>query len=208
MHTEEDLEAIASVVREHELLVYADETYERIAWQRPYISIATLPGMRDRTVNLMGLTKSFCMGGWRVGFARAHRELIETMLVAQQHFVTCASSFVQIGAAVAYANDVPEEVRSLWTDWEKRCRRVTSALDALPTITCSMPEGAFYAWADVSELGEPSEVLAKRWLEQHHVAVVPGSAFGPSGEGYVRLTCVRSWEEVETGLERLKKAIC
>ncbi len=209
VHRREDLEIIAGFAKEHDLLVYSDETYERLTWDgHEHISIASLPAMRERTIALMGLTKSFSMGGWRVGFALAPAPSLEVMITVQQHVVTCAGSFAQTGAVAAYAEPPREEVRALWEDWEKRCRRVAEALDAIPDVHCSMPEGAFYAWADIRALGEPSATLADRWLDELHVAVVPGSAFGPQGEGYVRITCVRSWEELETGLSRLRSALC
>ena len=209
VHRREDLEAIAGFAKEHDLLVYSDETYERLTWDgHEHVSIASLPGMRERTVALMGLTKSFSMGGWRVGFALAPEPILEVMITVQQHLVTCAGSFAQTGAVTAYGEPPREEVRALWADWEKRCRRAAEALDAIPGVHCPMPEGAFYAWADVSTLGEPSERLADRWLDELQVAVVPGSAFGPNGEGYVRITCVRSWEELEKGLSRLRRALC
>ena len=209
VHRREDLEIIAGFAKEHDLLVYSDETYERLTWDgHEHISIASLPAMRERTIALMGLTKSFSMGGWRVGFALAPAPILEVMITVQQHVVTCAGSFAQTGAVAAYAEPPREEVRALWEDWEKRCRRAAEALDAIPDVHCSMPEGAFYAWADIRALGEPSATLADRWLDELHVAVVPGSAFGPQGEGYVRITCVRSWEELETGLSRLRSALC
>jgi aspartate/methionine/tyrosine aminotransferase len=211
VHTDEDLEAVASVARSEGLLVYADETYERLTWGgRRHRSIATLDGMRDRTVTLMGLTKSFCMGGWRVGFALAPPPILEAMLKAQQHLVTCASSFAQTAGAAAYREEARDEVKALWRAWERRARHVTGTLDALPRISCPMPEGAFYAWVDVRQAGdsgESSEALASRLLHEHHVAVVPGSAFGPSGEGYLRVTCARDDDELEKGLTRLKSAL-
>jgi aspartate/methionine/tyrosine aminotransferase len=207
VHGLEDLEGIASVARSRNVLVYADETYERLTWDgRRHVSIATLPGMRERTVTLMGLTKSFCMGGWRVGFAVAAAPIVEQMLKVQQHLVTCASSFGQHAGALAYREEPNPEVRELWKDWEKRARHVTSTLDALPRVSCAMPEGAFYAWADVRKIGASSEEVAASLLDEHGVAVVPGVSFGPSGEGYVRITCARDWPELELGLERMVNA--
>lgn len=208
VHTEQDLARIAALAREHRLLVYADETYERLTWDgRAHRSITTLEGMRERTITLMGLTKAFCMGGWRIGFALAPPVVIDAMLSAQQHLVTCASSFAQTAAVVAYRSDPPEEVRALWREWESRTRHVTSSLDAMPGLSCAMPEGAFYAWVDIRARGESSESFSDRLLRDHGVAVVPGSAFGPSGEGYVRVTCARSWEEIEQGLTRFEEAM-
>ena len=150
MHTEEDLDAIASVARERDLLVFADETYEQIIWgERRHLSIATREGMRERTVNLMGLTKSFSMGGWRVGFAVAAPSVLSAMVTAQQHLVTCPGSFAQAGAVVALRDAPRPKLRALWDDWEKRCRRVVQALDDIKGVSCEMPEGGFYAWAAV-----------------------------------------------------------
>jgi aspartate/methionine/tyrosine aminotransferase len=208
VHSREDLEVVASLARSHELLVYADETYERLTWAgRPHIPVATLPGMGDRTVTLMGLTKSFCMGGWRVGFALASPPLLEAMLKVQQHLVTCPISFGQTAGVLALSEEPRAEMKALWRDWEKRTLHVTRALDALPGVSCAMPEGAFYAWADVRALSDSSERVAERLLAEHHVAVIPGSAFGPGGEGYLRITCARSWEEIERGLERLARGL-
>jgi aspartate/methionine/tyrosine aminotransferase len=208
VHDVRDLQVIAELARERNLLVYSDETYERLTWSgREHVPIASLPGMKERTVTLMGLTKSFSMGGWRVGFAATAAPIVAAMTKVQQHLVTCPSSFAQTGAQAAFEKEAPENVTSIWADWEKRCHHATSALDELPGVRCAPPEGGFYAWADVSALATPVAELATDWLTNHRVAVVPGSAFGPSGEGYVRITCVRSWRELEIGLERLRRAL-
>ena len=137
VHQRKDLEAIAELAKEHDLLVYSDETYERLTWDgHEHISIAALPGMRERTVTLMGLTKSFSMGGWRVGVALAPEPILDVMVTVQQHLVTCAGSFAQTGAVAAYAEPPREGVRTLWADWEKRCRRAAEALDAIPSVHC------------------------------------------------------------------------
>ena len=209
VHSREELSDIASVAEKNNLLVYADETYERTTWENnKHISIASLPGMRERTVTLMGLTKSFSMGGWRIGFNFASEPIIEAMLIVQQHLVTCATSFVQAGATAAYAQEPPKDLKTLWHDWEKRCRHASTIINNIPSISCAMPEGGFYAWVDVSELGEPSSVLSTRLLQNDLVAVVPGTAFGSSGEGFIRITCVRPWDELDKGLSRLKSALC
>jgi aspartate/methionine/tyrosine aminotransferase len=208
VHSREDLEVVASLARAHDILVYADETYERLTWDgRRHLPIATLPGMSDRSVTLIGLTKSFCMGGWRIGFALAPPPILEAMLKVQQHLITCPTSFGQTAAALALSEEPREEVKALWRDWEERTRCVTRALDALPGVSCAMPEGAFYAWADARRLSSSSERLAEWLLREHRVAVVPGSAFGPGGEGFLRVTCARSWNEIEEGLERLRRGL-
>lgn len=208
VHGEADLDMIAQVARRHDLIVISDEIYERVAWggRRP-VGIATRPGMRARSITLMGLTKTFAMGGWRIGFAYAEAELIAAMTTLQQHLITCAGSFTQTGAATALNGGDTDEVRELWRDWERRCAFMTEALDDMPGVSCTMPEGGFYAWADVRPLGEPSAALAERILRDHQVALVPGAAFGPHGEGYLRMTCVRSWEELREGVSRLEAAL-
>ena len=209
VHSREELSDIASVAEKNNLLVYADETYERTTWENnKHISIASLPGMRERTVTLMGLTKSFSMGGWRIGFNFASKPIIEAMLIVQQHLVTCATSFVQAGATAAYAQEPTKDLKALWHDWEKRCRHTSTIINNIPSISCAMPEGGFYAWVDVSKLGEPSSVISTRLLQNDLVAVVPGTAFGSSGEGFIRITCVRPWDELDKGLSRLKSALC
>ena len=208
VHTETALRSIAGLARRRDLWVYADETYERVTWGgRSHVSIATLEGMRERTINLMGLTKSFSMGGWRIGFARAPEDVLERMVTVQQHLVTCAGSFAQAAASVAYGEPTPVEVRELWADWEKRCLSVCESIAGIEPLKAEPPEGAFYAWVDARALGEPSERVARRWLDEQRVAVVPGSAFGPSGEGFLRITCVRSWDEIEDGMERIRRAV-
>jgi aspartate/methionine/tyrosine aminotransferase len=208
VHSREDLEVVASLARSRDLLVYADETYERLTWDgRRHLPIATLPGMGERTVTLMGLTKSFCMGGWRVGFALAPPPILEAMLKVQQHLITCPTSFGQTAAALALSEEPRDEVKALWRDWEKRTRHVTRVLHAIPGVSCAMPEGAFYAWADARAISSSSERLAERLLREHRVAVVPGSAFGPAGEGFLRITCARSWDELEEGLKRLERGL-
>jgi aminotransferase len=124
----------------------------------------------------------------------------------QQHLVTCASSFGQHAGVVAYSEEPRPEVKALWKDWEARTRRATSSLDGLTRVSCVMPEGAFYAWADVRRIGPSSEEVARRLLQEQGVAVVPGVAFGPQGEGYIRVTCARDRSELEEGLSRMVKA--
>jgi aspartate/methionine/tyrosine aminotransferase len=208
VHTREDLETIADVAREHDLLVLSDEIYERTVWGgRRHISIATLPGMDERSITIMGYTKAFSMGGWRIGFTYAPELYLAAMVRIQQHLITSAGSFVQTGAAEAVAEEAPPDVQELWTDWERRCEHVVNELNKMPKVSCHMPEGAFYAWMDISTTGVKSAILAEKLLQDHHIAFVPGTAFGPGGEGYLRMTCVRSWAELEAGLERLREAL-
>jgi aspartate/methionine/tyrosine aminotransferase len=155
----------------------------------------------------MGMTKAYAMGGWRIGFIHASEKLITAMLRLQQHLVTCAASFTQTGAVTALSHEPTDELKSLWKDWEKRCHFAASEINTISSLSCDDPEGGFYAWIDISKTGETSEDLAERLLKDNHVAFVPGSAFGNTGEGYLRMTCVRSWEELREGLSRLRNAL-
>ena len=207
VHTQDDLDAIAAVARAHDVTVITDEVYESVTWGgRQHQCIATLPEMRERTVTVMGLTKTFSMGGWRVGFICAPAPIIAAMETLQQHLLTCANSFVQAGAAHALTQS-RDEISSLWRDWERRCQFVTSELNATPGIVCPMPEGGFYAWADITGTGLTSAETAELLLNEQQVAVVPGSAFGSYGEGYIRLTCVRSWDDLHEATRRIRSAI-
>ncbi len=206
VHTPEDLTIVADAAKKYNLTVVADEIYERVTWGgRKHTSIATLPGMRERTWTIMGLTKTFAMGGWRIGFIYAPPADIAGMLEMQRHLLTCVNSFVQAGAAAAFGEPPRPEVKALWQDWEKRCAWFTAELDAVPGISCPMPEGGFYAFADIRKLGLSSAQVAEKLLCEHHVAAVPGSAFGAHGEGYLRCTCVRSWDELKEGIARIKR---
>lgn len=206
--TEADLDAIADVATEEDLVVIADETYERLTWGgRRHVSIATRPGMGERTVTLMGLTKSFAMGGFRIGFAYAPPPVTEAMVKVQAHFVTCASSIAQKAAATALGEPPRPEVVEMWRDWEKRCAFAIEELKKMAGVSSAMPEGGYYAWIDIRATGLKSEALAAKLLGEKRVALVPGSAFGVHGEGFLRMTCVESWESLREGLARLGEGL-
>lgn len=206
--TEAQLDVIARVAQKHGLYVISDEIYERMPWGgRRHVSMATRPGMDECTVTLMGTTKGFSMGGWRIGFNHAPEPLIRAMVVIQQHIQTSASSIAQAGAAVAFGEPPTPAMVEMWADWERRCRRVAEVVGTIPGVRCAIPEGGFYAWIDVRARGEKSVALAERLLREQGIALVPGAAFGPHGEGYLRMTCVKSWTDVETGLERLQRGL-
>lgn len=208
VHIEADLDLIVDAACENDLLVISDEIYERVVWGgRHHVCIATRPGMENRSITSMGLTKTFSMGGWRIGFVYAPESIISAMVTLQQHLVTCPGSFVQTGAAAAFSDEPPYEVKYLWQDWGKRCQFAVEELNKIPKISCHSPEGGFYTWIDIQKTGETSEQLAERLLKEHHVAFVPGTSFGEHGKGYLRMTCVRSWEDLRAGLSRLKQAL-
>ena len=208
VHTEADLDLISEIASKHDLTVISDEIYERVTWgDRRHICIATRPHMKERSITIMGLTKTFSMGGWRIGFIYAPESIISGMVTLQQHLMTCAGSFTQTGATKALSEEPPSEIKELWKDWERRCQFVVSELNRIPNISCDSPEGGFYAWIDITGTEETSEQLAERLLREYHIALVPGPAFGATGEGYLRMTCVRSWDDLREGLLRFKQAL-
>ena len=208
VHVVADLDLIADVARRHDLVILSDEVYERVTWNgRRHVSIASRPDARNRTVTVMGLTKTFSMGGWRIGFVHAEPDLIGTMASLQQHLITCASSIAQAGATAAFGEPPRPEVLALWREWEQRCLFVAAELRSVPGVTCHDPEGGYYAWPNVRGTGWDDTELAEALLQQHHVAVVPGSAFGASGHGYLRLTCVRSWPDLKEAMARITSVL-
>lgn len=208
VHSEADLDVIAKIAIVRDLVVITDEVYERVTWDgRRHVPLATRPGMRERTITTMGLTKTFSMGGWRIGFVHATPERVATMTVLQQHLITCASSIAQAGAAAAVREAPRPEVLDLWQDWGRRCRFVAEQLAAIPGLRCAVPEGGFYAWVDVRGGGWNAGELAERLLRDHHVAVVAGAPFGAMGEGHLRITCVQSWADIREAVDRIGKAL-
>jgi len=204
VHRREDLQVIADFALRNDLFIIVDEIYERTTWGgSSHVCIASLDGMQERTIGLMGLTKTASMGGWRIGFAYGPEPAITAMERIQQHAMTCASSIGQSAATHAFGEPPVPEMLDFWGRWEERCRLVTNTLDGLPGLHCAMPEGGFYAWLDIRSTGIPSTAMAQRLLEEAKVAVVPGVAFGTNGEGFLRITCVRSDHDIAVALERM-----
>lgn len=204
VHSLEDLEEIAYIAKKHNLVVITDEPYERTVWGgKKHINLATLPGMKQHTITLMSLTKSFSMGGWRLGFAYANPEKIKQMSKLQQHLITCVNSFAQAGGIAAYASPPKDEVLDYWAQWEKKVVYFTEEIDKIKGLSCYTPEGGFYAWVDISATGISSDKFCDRLLEEQQVAIIPGASFGQMGENYVRINCVKSWDEIEGGLKGL-----
>ncbi len=207
VHTLEDLQMIASVAIKHNLFVMSDEVYERLTWDREHQNICKIDGMKERSVTLTSLTKSFSMGGWRIGYIYASEKIISSLYKLQQHLITSCNSFVQTAAAMAFKEPPRKEVLDYWKEWEEKTKFVSDKLNSMSGIKCPMPEGAFFVWADISELGLPSKEFVEKLLKEEKVALVHGSSFGRNGEGYIRMTCSKTWEDNHEGLERIKSFI-
>ena len=208
VHNENDLEIIADLAKKHNLYVLSDEVYERIPWgDRVHQNICNLPGMKERTVTLTSFTKSFSMGGWRIGYVYGPEKIITALNKLQQHLITSCNSFVQAAAALSCRESPRKVVLDYWSEWEKKTRFVAEELDGIDGIKCPVPEGAFFVWADISELGIPSKEFVERLLKEEKVALVHGSSFGENGEGYFRMTCSKTWDDNKEGLIRIKRFI-
>lgn len=205
VHDRNDLEIIADAARTHNLTVIADEIYEAVTWEgRKHLPIASLEGMAERTIGLMGMTKSYSMGGWRIGYAYAPPEIIAQMTMVQGHFMTCASSINQRAGVTALSAEVTDALRqTTWRDWEARCAYMARALNEIDGLSCETPEGGFYVWLDISDTGFSSETFSKLLLSEFHVATVPGGGFSPLSDDRVRVTCVKSQKDIETAAARI-----
>ena len=203
----ETLEAIAQIAIKHDLLVLSDEIYEKIIYDgvRHY-SIASLPGMADRTPTVNGFSKAYSMTGWRLGYVAARKKLIDSLIRVHQYSATCATSFAQKGAVAAY-RDSQDCVRDMVGEFDRRREFLVQSLEQMEGVSCVRPEGAFYVFPSVKELGVPDEKLATYLLHEANVALVPGSAFGEYGQGYLRLSYANSHHNIEVAVERIDKAL-
>lgn len=203
----ETLEAIARIAIKHDLLVISDEIYEKIIYDgAQHHSLASLPGMADRTLTVNGFSKAYSMTGWRLGYVAARKNLIDSLIRVHQYSATCANSFAQKGAVAAYRAS-QDCVREMVSEFDRRRKFLVGALENIEGVSCVRPEGAFYVFPSVKELGVDDEKLAGYLLHEANVALVPGSAFGEYGRGYLRLSYANSYQNIETALERIAKAL-
>ena len=201
------LQGLADLAIEKDLLVLADEVYERLIYDgEKHISIASLPGMKERTFTLNGMSKAYSMTGWRLGYVAAPEGYINAMNKIHQHNTTCAPSFVQAAAAAAL-RDEQEEVNDMVKEYKRRRDHAVQAINAIPGLSCVCPKGSFYIFINCKELGRTSAELAAYLLEEAKIALVPGDVFGPAGEGYLRMSFANSYENVVEGCRRMAEAV-
>lgn len=198
----EDLEAIAKVILKHDLFVISDEIYSELSYQNNHISIAAIPGMRDRTVVINGFSKSFAMTGWRLGYAAAPKLIMEQMTKIHQFAIMAAPTSSQYAGIVAI-RDCDKEVAEMRESYNQRRRFLMDAVQKL-NLPCFVPYGAFYIFPNISEFGLTSEEFATKLVQEEKVAVVPGSAFGESGEGYIRISYAYSIQELKEAFVRVE----
>jgi aspartate/methionine/tyrosine aminotransferase len=202
-----NLEDIAQIAKENDLIVISDEVYEKILYDdAEHVSIASLPSMRERTVTINALSKTYAMTGWRTGYAIAREEIIAQMAKLVLYTSTCTNSIAQrasITALKGSQNFVVEMVR----EYKRRRDFLVKRLNQIKGISCKLPKGAFYIFPNVRELNMSSLDCASYLLEHAKVSVVPGSGFGEHGEGYLRLSYATSIENLEKAMNRIEKAL-
>lgn len=201
----ERLLEIASLAEEHDLIVFSDEIYDQLVYGIEHVCFPTLPGMRERTVLLGGFSKDYAMTGWRIGFAAAPEHLMRGMMRIHQYTVMCASTTAQVAAYEALVNGEPY-VRQMVAEYDRRRRLIVDGLNLIGLRTFE-PRGAFYAFPYVSGTGLNEEEFADGLLHQEHVAVVPGSAFGKGGEGFVRCSYATAYDKLEEALDRIERFV-
>lgn len=203
----ETLEKLSKIAIENDLLVVADEIYSQLVYDgTEHISIASLPGMKERTITLGGFSKAYSMTGWRLGYMCAPKEIIAACVRVHQYTITCASSFVQ-DAAVTALQDCADDVEAMRQEYQRRKDYAVKALNEIDGISCNNPQGAFYIFVNVKSLGMSSMEVAEYILEHAKVAMVPGSAFGSEGEGYLRLSYACSYEDLQEACKRIREAV-
>lgn len=203
--TKEDLEPIAEFVKEHDLYVMSDEIYSELTYKTEHVSIAALPGMRERTLVINGFSKGFAMTGWRLGYCCGPAALIEQMTKLHQFAIMCAPTNSQY-AAIEGLRNCEDEVEEMRKSYNQR-RRFLMHEFARMGLECFEPFGAFYVFPSIQEFNMSSEEFATRLLKEEKVAVVPGTAFGDCGEGFLRISYAYSLEDLKEALERLDRFI-
>jgi aspartate/methionine/tyrosine aminotransferase len=205
--TKGDLERIAELAQRHDFIVIADEIYSRNFYlDSDYLSIAALDGMRDRTIIVDGFSKAYAMTGWRLGYALMPERLAKTVTLFNNNTFSCVATFVQMaGIAALTGDDTP--VKRMNDIFRQRRDRLVNGLNAIQGVSCTLPEGAFYAFPNVTEITHDDRALAKFLLEEGGVACGGGSSFGAAGKGYLRFSYAASLEDIDWALESIEKTI-
>jgi len=202
----EDVEALADLARENDIVVLSDEIYRRFLYQGEHHSVASLPGMRDRTIILDGFSKTYAMTGWRIGYGVMPLELVEPISRLVTNSVSCTASFTQM-AVLEAMNGPQDEAHNMVAEFRRRRDIIVQGLNRVPGIRCAMPKGAFYVFPNVEGTGITSREFADGLLEEGGVACLAGESFGEYGVGYVRFSFANSAENIEKALERIDRFV-
>ncbi len=202
----EDLEFIADIAKKNDIVVMSDEIYSRIIYEGEFHSIASIPGMKERTVILDGFSKTYAMTGWRLGYAVANKELAKQFVKLATNSFSCVTTFVQMAGVEALRGpqDAVEEMRK---KYEERRNLIINGLNEVPGFSVLMPKGAFYAFVNITGTGKTSKEISDYLLNEAGVATLPGTSFGKYGEGYIRFSYATSLDNIKEGLKRVKEAI-
>jgi len=202
-----ELEAIARVADAHDLLVYTDEIYDRLVYgAHQHTAFSSLPGMRDRTILLGGFSKSYAMTGWRIGYVAAPAGVMAGVAKVHQYGIMCAPTVAQFAAIEALRNGEPD-LQAMRSEYDRRRRYITDRFNALG-MSCFEPMGAFYCFPRVTDAtGMDETTFAERLLEEERVGVVPGTAFGPSGAGHVRVCYATAFEQIVEAMDRVERFV-
>src|SRR5450759_2036363 len=198
-----ELEGIAKLAVEHDLIVAIDEVYSRLVYDQEHRSIASLPGMRERTILLDGFSKAYAMTGWRIGYVAAPAHILEAMLKIHQYTIMCAGTAPQ-EAALQALRQGEDDVQAMHQDYARRRRMFVDGLNRIG-LTCCEPRGAFYAFPYIGNTGLTDEEFAENLLFEEKVAVVPGSSFGAAGQGYIRCAYCTAYDQLEEALIRMER---
>ena len=202
----EDLEKLVPIIEKHDLFVVSDEIYGELTYGgKKHVSIAALPGMQERTILINGFSKAYAMTGWRLGYACGPKEVIRQMVKIHQYCIMCAPTTSQYAAVEALRNG-DEDVRRMRESYDERRRFVLFTLKEMG-LPCFEPEGAFYVFPCIREFGMTSDEFATNLLKEEKVAIVPGTAFGNCGEGYLRISYAYSIESLKKALKRLENYV-
>jgi aspartate aminotransferase len=202
--TEEDVKFVCELAHKHDLLVVSDEIYSQLVYGFEHVSPLSQPGMRERTVLMDGLSKSYAMTGWRLGYAVAPKALAAKLDQLMINSSSCAAGFTQMAAIEALSAPESEQaVRRMVKVFQHRRDLVVDGLNAIPGVRCAKPQGSFYAFPNIQGTGFDERELADRLLTEAGVAVLPGTAFGEGGKGYIRLAYTQSEDELKRGLKQI-----
>ena len=199
----EDLEALAEVLRGTDIMVLSDEIYGELTYGREHVSIAAIEGMQERTILVSGFSKAFAMTGWRLGYACGPAPVMKMLIKLHQYALMCAPTTAQY-AAIEAMNNGDEDVEKMRGEYDMRRRYIVDELNKMG-LTCFEPEGAFYVFPSIQSTGMTSEEFCERLLKEKHVAVVPGNAFGDSGEGFIRISYCYSIKHITEAIRRMRE---
>ena len=207
----EELSEIATLAQEFDLFVLMDEAYEHFSYDnKKFVSMASLPGMAERTITAQTVSKIYNMAGWRVGWVVANRNVIDRMLAIHTHLVSCPTTFAQAGVAAVISAGIGEgdlPLGEIVANYETQRNSMVNGLRNIDGLSCFMPEGAFFAFPNIKKFGKNSVDMSRYLLDQARVSTIPGSAFGEGGEGHVRVVFKTNVKEIERGLHRIAEAL-